>query len=187
MAIGRGRYKGSRERRSVSALIIRCHTSERNPTSGRVPVAGKLGFRRCSALCAWEFRCRSRTRGGTVRTQRNRIAIGEDAGPEGFVRAAGPSRRSAPAQPHLRQGCPRTGARWARDARLFDDAGGLTATVLTKEAWPPMSRCVPNSITCSQLPNHIRESAHRGCQVAVTGVVQAEPWIWRRPVAQHLD
>jgi hypothetical protein len=39
----------------------------------------------------------------------------------------------------------------------------LIATVLTKDAWPPMSRCVPNSIMYSQFPNHIRERAHRGC------------------------
>jgi hypothetical protein len=31
------------------------------------------------------------------------------------------------------------------------------------ETWPPMSRCLPNSISCSEFPNHIRERAHRGC------------------------
>ena len=51
----------------------------------------------------------------------------------------------------------------------------------------PMSRCVPNSIAGGQFSNHICESPHRGWQVAMTGVIQAEPWIWRRPVTQHLD
>ena len=39
-----------------------------------------------------------------------------------------------------------------------------------------MSRRVPNSITCSHFPNHIRECARRGCKVTVTGVVKAEAW-----------
>jgi choline dehydrogenase-like flavoprotein len=32
-----------------------------------------------------------------------------------------------------------------------------------KDTGPPLSRCVPNSISCSQFPNHIRERSHRGC------------------------
>jgi hypothetical protein len=50
-----------------------------------------------------------------------------------------------------------------------------------------MSRRVSNPIASSQFPNHIPESTRRGCQVVVTGVGQAEPWIRGRPAAQHLD
>lgn len=39
----------------------------------------------------------------------------------------------------------------------------LIATLLTKDAWPRMSWRVPNSISCSQFANHIRERAHRRC------------------------
>ena len=43
------------------------------------------------------------------------------------------------------------------------------------------------SIIYRQLTNHLRESAHSGCYVAVTGVEQAEPWIWGSPITQDLD
>ena len=43
------------------------------------------------------------------------------------------------------------------------------------------------SIIYRQLTNHLRESAHSGCYVAVTGVEQAEPWIRGSPITQDLD
>jgi hypothetical protein len=39
----------------------------------------------------------------------------------------------------------------------------VTESIEWFETRPPMSRCVPNSISCSEFPNHIRERAHRGC------------------------